>query len=249
MAFFESPNARLWKDTAYLEFVVGSETPCDVEIGGQFDKVGGEMVTSRIQFGDYISYLDMAIASNEDGETDGSDQTTAPTPKLIETQNIVYLAQNELFDGLMRDFTPPKFCTDGSIGRGNLYATKIWIGPYGTVSPLHYDPLDNVLLQFVGEKVVTLYPPVVKKTMTTTTLLEETDVDYYYAGLGPSGQMNVSAVDVERLDFEKYPNFRLAPRGLKVRLGEGDMLFIPKRWWHHVRGDSVWSMSLNCWWD
>jgi len=219
------------------------------------------MVTSSIQFGDYISYLNMAIdmAADGDGDDEESDDDGC---SALEMQNVVYLAQNEIFDGMKKDFTAPRFCTDGSIGRGDLYATKIWIGPYGTVSPLHYDPLDNLLLQFVGEKIVTLYPPSTALRATTIrqhtadkessqppSLSEEEGVDYYYAGQGPSGQMNVSSVDIEQPDFKKYPNFRLAPRGINVRLREGDMLFIPKRWWHHVRGHSVWSLSLNCWWN
>lgn len=42
-------------------------------------------------------------------------------------------------------------------GRGDAYATNAWIGPPGTVSPLHRDPTDNLLAQLYGEKRVLLY--------------------------------------------------------------------------------------------
>jgi hypothetical protein len=35
----------------------------------------------------------------------------------------------------------------------------LWMGPRHTVSPLHYDPLDNILMQIVGWKRVVLFPP------------------------------------------------------------------------------------------
>ena len=42
-------------------------------------------------------------------------------------------------------------------GRGDAYAINAWIGPPGTVSPLHRDPTHNILTQLYGEKRVLLY--------------------------------------------------------------------------------------------
>ena len=47
-----------------------------------------------------------------------------------------------------------------------------------------------------------------------------------------------SQVDLEAIDFERYPLFR----GVQVQeftLQPGDVLFIPVGWWHHVRALDV----------
>jgi hypothetical protein len=69
---------------------------------------------------------------------------------------------------------------------------------------------------------------------------------WHYAGVD-GNQYNTSAVDVENPDYVKYPDFKLAPVPFECTLGPGDALFIPKKWWHHVRSLD-WSVSANIWW-
>lgn len=61
------------------------------------------------------------------------------------------------------------------------------------------------------------------------------------------GQGNVSGVDVEHPDLDAHPAFAGAVRHDAV-LGPGDMLFIPKGWWHYLRALTT-SFSINFWFE
>ena len=58
-----------------------------------------------------------------------------------------------------------------------------------------------------------------------------------------NAQGNISHVDVESPDLEKYPDFAKATP-MDVILGPGDFIYIPSRTWHYVRSLTV-SCSLN----
>ena len=53
-------------------------------------------------------------------------------------------------------------------------------------------------------------------------------------------------VHVENPDFGKFPDFKKAPF-LQCMLQPGEALFIPKKWWHFVRAESM-SFSVSYWW-
>ena len=57
---------------------------------------------------------------------------------------------------------------------------------------------------------------------------------------------NTAQVDVEKPDLEAYPLYATAP-SLECVIAEGDMLFIPKGWFHFVASLSV-SFSVSFWW-
>lgn len=62
-----------------------------------------------------------------------------------------YLAQHRLFDQipeLLDDIIIPDYCAFGEEGIDNV-DMNIWIGPAGTVSPLHFDPKNNIFCQVV----------------------------------------------------------------------------------------------------
>lgn len=64
-----------------------------------------------------------------------------------ETSAIRYLAQHPLFDqipALRSDILTPEYCC---LGEGEMQAINAWLGPAGTVTPLHYDPHHNLLAQ------------------------------------------------------------------------------------------------------
>ena len=201
---------HFWRSIEYWRAAVDPHAPVDVELGLYNS---GNRIPMR--FGDYLNYLE----ANEGGKS----------------QETAYLAQNEVFQEVLKDLTIPRFCEDPTlrVGEGKLYHTMLWLGPGGTVSPLHFDPMDNILIQLVGSKRVRLFSP------DTTPLL--------YAG-NDGNQYNTSAVDIERPDLDKYPLFQQASPPLDCSLDEGDALFIPQKWWHHVRSLTSLSASANVWW-
>jgi ribosomal protein L16 Arg81 hydroxylase len=91
----------------------------------------------------------------------------------------------------------------------------LWYGPAGTVTPLHHDLTNNMLVQVRGRKRVKLIAP------------EWIDKIYNHHHV-------FSQVDPERPDFVRHPLFKDVPV-LECEIGPGDALFLPIGWWHHVR--------------
>ena len=195
----------------YLRSKIGPH-PCDVEWGGEMD--GARMT---IDFSEYAEYLERVMDSAE-----------PPDP-------ILYMAQNDLPRPLMGDVEFPRVCVEAKLGAGKLYNTMLWIGPCGTQSRLHYDPMDNFLMQITGRKQVYL----IDKEVHTTCL---------YVGAPYHRQYNVSAIrNVAQPDLEKYPRFAQVPEIWDTQLQPGDILFIPRKWWHSVQA-LEYSISVNAWW-
>jgi len=141
-----------------------------------------------------------------------------------------YLAQYPLFDEipeLREDIEVPEYC---DAGKGSLYLINAWIGPKGTVTPLHCDPHHNIFAQIKGRKYFRIYKQVMS--------------DKLYLHTSPFLK-NTSQVDVENVDRQRFPLFDLAPYEEGI-IGEGELLYIPKAYYHYVRAlDS--SFSVNFW--
>lgn len=211
------PASEIWNDIDYLRQKIG-DVVCDVEIGSS------EGDKASIPFEHYALYLRMWKDRYESNDTQD-----------LPTDQLLYLAQNDLPSQLVGDIQIPSVCTDASwLGHGKLYSTMIWIGPTGCNSPLHFDPLDNFLMQIVGSKRVLL-------------VNKETDNNSLYVGETFHQQSNMSAVNAENPDYEKHPKFKEVHRILSTELSPGDILFIPSRWWHAVR-TLEYSISVNAWW-
>ena len=216
---------REWHDLEYLRQKVGVDTSCEVEIGSMYSD--SEVQKSIIEFGQYCDYVLLASGENSSDSSDAH-ENIMPT---------VYLAQNEVFRSLRKDYDVPQFCQDRSleVGNGSLDFQMLWFGPAGCVSPLHFDPLDNLFLQFSGVKQFILYPQ----------NLDDDNACFYPGG---GGQMNTSSIgDIEQVDLSTFPRFREAPQPLFASVTPGDALYIPKKWWHHVRSLER-SVSVNIFW-
>src|SRR5262249_13575872 len=95
----------------------------------------------------------------------------------------------------------------------NREYTAVYIGPEGSLSPLHRDYWNThaYLAQIQGRKRAILFSP--------------EDSDFLYGG----------QVDPEQPDLDRFPLFDCAT-AYECVIEPGDTLLIPANWWHHVRG-------------
>ena len=151
-----------WTNLEYLENTIGANTLCYVEIGGSYNNIKNkDSSRPEIPFGEYISYIELFHEQYNDDTASGT---------IPKNDEIVYMAQNDI-DSLRPilsnsssttikdDFIIPQLCHDAThnVGNGQMYSSMFWFGPKYCVSPLHFDPLDNILMQFVGRKKVILF--------------------------------------------------------------------------------------------
>jgi hypothetical protein len=107
---------------------------------------------------------------------------------------------------------------------------RFWLGPAGTVTPLHCDYDDNIFAQIWGSKRIFLSPP------------------HHDQFLYPSEANAIlfgSPVNPEAPDFDKFPLARQATL-VEVIVNPGDMLYVPAGWYHYVRA-LTFSLSSNRW--
>ncbi|KAL0483577.1 lysine-specific demethylase [Acrasis kona] len=143
-----------------------------------------------------------------------------------------YLAQHSLFDQIRPLSQYIEEPTVGCmLGEGELVTRNAWLGPSGTVSPLHTDPYDNLFLQLMGDKFVRLY----NKDQTNKLYAQQ-------EGL----LTNTSYIrDIHQVCDINYPLFKEAEY-MECVLTQGEMLYIPKLFWHYVESLSV-SFSVSYW--
>jgi ribosomal protein L16 Arg81 hydroxylase len=109
---------------------------------------------------------------------------------------------------------------------------KFWLSAADTRSPLHMDLPDNLFAQFVGRKRVTLYSPSQELRL------------YRHAPWSRIPQ--VSRVDAEDPNLARFPRFARA-RSVRCVVAPGELLYIPRFWWHQVRSLEF-AVSVNYWW-
>ncbi|KAF9052666.1 hypothetical protein BJ165DRAFT_1441799 [Panaeolus papilionaceus] len=218
-------TTRCWNSLKYLRSVAGPGRIVPVEVGRDY---------RRDDWSQQLMSWDTFLRSLKDSRSDS-----------------FYLAQHNLFKqfpALRDDISIPHYVYVGVAGAeadsevaqhtvdGALL--NIWFGPKGAMSPAHTDPYSNFYVQISGYKTVWLAPPSVSSFMSST-----------QNGTVPTQLANTSEIDVfsENLHIEQ-PDYvsRILPLSMTCVLQPGDMLFIPKRWWHAMRSEST-SISVSMW--
>ena len=209
------PALNKWRDLNYLLKLAGNRT-VPIEIGSNY--ATDEWSQQLMKIKDFL-------------KTQFSDNNAVVINK--EKTDIQYLAQHELFEQiplLKKDFSIPDYC---SLGKNTENVDiKAWLGPKGTVSPMHYEPKHNLLCQVFGSKAIILAAP------------EDTINLYPHES---EFLQNTSQIDAEHLDVDKFPLVTQV-KFYHLNLQPGDCLYMPPKWWHYVRSKSP-SFSVSFWWE
>ena len=122
----------------------------------------------------------------------------------------------------------------GFPGRNGTEST-FWLGTTGAHTPCHYDTYGcNLVAQVSGRKRWILFPP------EDTPNLQATRVPYEESSV------------YSRINFERFgasgepPQLEGTTRPHIVVLQPGDVLLVPRHWWHHVTNLEL-SVSVNTW--
>nr|WP_306409978.1 cupin-like domain-containing protein [Herbaspirillum sp. RV1423] len=107
---------------------------------------------------------------------------------------------------------------------------RFWLGPAGTVTPLHCDYDDNIFAQIWGGKRIFLAPP---------------HHDEFLYPREANAMLFGSPFNPEAPDFEKFPLARQAAM-IECIMQAGELLYVPAGWYHQVRSLSF-SLSANRW--
>jgi ribosomal protein L16 Arg81 hydroxylase len=126
-------------------------------------------------------------------------------------------ALGDMLEGLWDDLGQLPYL-DGKKG----YA---WIGPAGTITPMHYDHTNNFMIQLVGRKKIFLVPPY--------------DVGNLY-----NEQYVYSPVEMSAIDYDAYPLVKNA-NIMELVLQPKEILFLPVGWWHEVVSLDI-SVTMTC---
>lgn len=107
---------------------------------------------------------------------------------------------------------------------------RFWLGPAGTVTPLHADYDDNIFVQLWGSKRIFLAPP---------------HHDEFLYPREANALLFGSPFDPAAPDFERFPLARHASI-VECVVEPGDMLYVPAGWYHQV-SSLTFSLSANRW--
>ena len=141
--------------------------------------------------------------------------------------------------------------------------SNIWLSDGNTVGKLHFDGSDNILVQLVGTKNLTIFHPHDNANLYEGHIQEaqfEAEIDlkmerpwnFSRNNLLDSTSMVMSPIDLSNVDFNKFPKFR-AMQKMNCAIGPGDALFLPSFWWHEVVSqpdkDRKFNLALNFWFE
>ena len=159
---------------------------------------------------------------------------------LAEAQEItrIYLAQwpfaSALPTHLLADLPMPQIVSRA--GKSDLYDSSLWLGVPPTYTPLHKDPNDNLFVQLAGTKVLRLMEKaageaVVREGRRRARVGE-------WRGLGIRWEEMMVGREREVTDWLVWEDDEGGGKlkVFEVEVQAGDACFIPRGWWHSIRG-------------
>ncbi|KAE8349745.1 hypothetical protein BDV28DRAFT_54819 [Aspergillus coremiiformis] len=163
----------------------------------------------------------------------------------------LYLAQCQLSDlpQVLRDdiFTPELVSL---AGKGDVYDTNLWIGYPPTYTPLHRDPNPNLFVQLAGRKVVRLIAPDGGQALFASVRrqLGRSGNREAAAFRGPEMMQGRERTLLEKEVWDENVASGHTGMGYEAQLEAGDGMFIPKGWWHSIKGVGHGVTASVNWW-
>ncbi len=202
------PATRLWT-LDYFESRLGDR---EVEVQANRDaeasyEIRGQTLKTLMTLRDFIAIIRSGAGNNTYMTANNAERNATALGPLADDVGVL--------DGLLE---PPA---------AGALPGMLWLGPAGTVTHLHHDLTNNLMIQVVGRKVVKLISP-----------LDTSKVYNHHHVYSAIADLDAP------IDDAQYPLFKDATI-FTVTLNPGDVLFIPIGWWHHVRSLDV-SVTLTC---
>lgn len=210
-------------------------------------------------------------SSTSDGTTPNDDGTT-PKTEATKAKDLIpslYLAQQST-----PAFLAPSLPTPSIVklaGKGDIYGHALWLGTTPTNTPLHRDPNGNLFVQLKSRKVIRMTAPAIGKGLVELAMqaggnkkevgnLQGEEMmtgrtkellDLVVFG-NPFGKEK-ARLETEQDEWEKWEALREGMLECVVEPGDG--VWIPKGWYHAVKGvaasgredDREISASVNWW--
>lgn len=157
-----------------------------------------------------------------------------PTPVASSSKVNIYLAQASIADlprDLQNDLPTPTIVQQA--GKGDVYDSSIWIGRAPTYTPLHRDPNPNLFVQLAGSKTIRMFRPDIGRAI----FAKVQEAIGGTASEAMRGEEMMQGKERTLLEHEVWAaGSEYEKLAFEARLGSGDALFIPKGWWHSVKG-------------
>ncbi|MCQ2996662.1 cupin-like domain-containing protein [Pseudomonas syringae] len=150
-----------------------------------------------------------------------------PASKNADGSPPAYMGNNIMPTQLMKLIEYPQY-----FERQLYIPPRIWIGPKGTLTPLHRDDTDNLFAQVWGQKSFILAAPHHRPALGTWST-------------APKGGLDGCDFNPDTPDYQRFPTARTVTF-LRITLEAGDLLFLPEGWFHQVESVST-SLSVNFW--
>ncbi|RKF79904.1 Lysine-specific demethylase JMJ30 [Golovinomyces cichoracearum] len=187
-----------------------------------------------------------------EGNSDQFHHFYAPLSLILSNRSEgLYIAQAPITDlppQLQHDLPAPKLVFEA--GNGDIYNANIWIGNPPTYTPLHKDPNPNFFIQLAGRKKLRLCEPQIgiEIFQQVQRRLGRVEGDGRFRGkeMMEGTERKELEEAVWGMDAESKWNI------MEVFVEPGDSLFIPKGWWHSVKGLKIGAQeginaSVNWW--
>ncbi|KAL4677577.1 hypothetical protein H8959_020251 [Pygathrix nigripes] len=198
-------------------------------------RMGMKSMSTVPQFETTCSYVEATL---EEFLTWSCDQSSISGPfRDYDHSKFWAYADYKYFVSLFEDktdiFQDVKWSDFGFPGRNGQEST-LWIGSLGAHTPCHLDSYGcNLVFQVQGRKRWHLFPP--------------EDTPFLYPTRIPYEESSVfSKINVVNPDLKRFPQFQKAQRHM-VTLSPGQVLFVPRHWWHYVESIDPITVSINSW--